>query len=50
VPDDWAYEQARKLFKQPEIVSAEEVETSLKWTEPDEEGLVSYMVKEKGFS
>lgn len=47
VPDDWAYEQARKLFKEPEVLSTD---IDLKWTEPDEDGLVSYMVNEKGFS
>jgi len=48
VPDDWAYEQARKLFKEPEVLPADAVD--LKWTEPDEEGLVTYLVTEKGFA
>ncbi|CAF0879238.1 unnamed protein product [Rotaria sp. Silwood1] len=48
VPEDWAYEQARQLFKEPEVLPADA--TDLKWTDPDEEGLVTYMVNEKGFS
>ncbi|CAF5217437.1 unnamed protein product, partial [Rotaria magnacalcarata] len=48
VPDDWAYEQARQLFKEPDVLPADA--TDLKWIEPDEEGLVVYMVNEKGFS
>ncbi|CAF4385007.1 unnamed protein product, partial [Rotaria sordida] len=41
-------EQARQLFKEPDVLPAEA--TDIKWTEPDEEGLVSYMVNGKGFS
>ncbi|CAF3150205.1 unnamed protein product [Rotaria socialis] len=47
VPDEWAYEKARELFKEPDILSGDAVD--LKWTEPDEEGLIAYMVTEKGF-
>ncbi len=64
VPDDWAYDQARQLFKEPDVLSGDAVDVSLilfilllifffklqlKWTEPDEEGLIAYMVQEKGF-
>lgn len=48
IPEDWPYAAARKLFMDPEVLEAENVE--LKWTEPDEEGLVKFMVQEKGFS
>ncbi|CAF1516409.1 unnamed protein product [Adineta steineri] len=48
VPDEWAYEQARHLFKEPDVLPADA--TDLKWTEPDEPALVQYMVTEKGFS
>ncbi|XP_071535450.1 flap endonuclease 1 [Panulirus ornatus] len=47
-PEDWPYEEARKLFLEPEVTDPKEIE--LKWTEPDEEGLVKYMCEEKGFS
>ncbi|ORZ35340.1 flap endonuclease 1 [Catenaria anguillulae PL171] len=48
VPEDWPFEEARRLFKEPEVADPEEVE--LKWSDPDEEGLVEFMVKEKGFN
>ncbi|RLV95513.1 Flap endonuclease 1 [Spathaspora sp. JA1] len=48
VPENWPYDEARQLFLKPEVVDASEV--SLKWKEPDLEGLIQYMVKEKGFS
>ncbi|KAA0194021.1 hypothetical protein HAZT_HAZT004178 [Hyalella azteca] len=47
-PADWPYNDARRLFKEPEVTSAAEVE--LKWNEPDEEALVQYMCAEKGFN
>ncbi|KAK2155075.1 hypothetical protein LSH36_250g03077 [Paralvinella palmiformis] len=48
VPEEWPYEQARKLFKAPDVMDAEKIE--LKWTEPDEKALIQYMVEEKGFN
>jgi len=48
VPDEWTYEQARELFKEPDVLKGDAVD--LKWTEPDEEGLVTYMATEKGFA
>lgn len=48
IPDDWPFVEVRKLFHAPEVMNSDEVE--LKWTEPDIEGLVDYLVKEKGFS
>ena len=38
----------RRLFKEPEVTPASDVE--LKWEKPDEEELVNFMVTEKGFS
>jgi len=38
----------RKLFVTPEVMPAAEVE--LKWVDPDEAGIIEYLVKEKGFS
>jgi len=78
VPDDWNYQGARELFKNPEVKDPAEVEVrspgrtpallcvnvdavaggphcarggaaQLKWEAPDEEALVEFMVKEKGF-
>lgn len=48
VPEDWPYEGARELFLNPDVIPAGEVE--LKWKEPNEEGLIKFMVEEKGFS
>ncbi|EGW34217.1 uncharacterized protein SPAPADRAFT_148774 [Spathaspora passalidarum NRRL Y-27907] len=48
VPENWPYDEARQLFLKPEVTEASEV--TLKWKEPDVEGLIQYMVKEKGFS
>ena len=48
VPENWVYEGARQLFKQPEVIPASEIE--LKWEKPDEEGLVKFMAEENGFA
>jgi len=48
VPDDWPYQEARELFKNPEVTDPKELE--LKWGEPDEDGLVKFMVEEKAFN
>ena len=37
--------QVRKLFLEPEVLPATEV--NLKWNDPDEEGLVEFLVKQK---
>lgn len=47
VPTNWPYQQARTLFKEPEIDDASKID--LVWSTPDEEALVEYMCKEKGF-
>jgi len=38
----------RKLFKEPEVMNTSQIE--LKWTDPDEDGLLRFLVNEKGFS
>lgn len=48
LPENWAYAEARELFKTPEVQDPTTLD--LKWTLPDEEGLVQFMVTEKGFS
>ncbi|BGP51860.1 Elongation of fatty acids protein 2 [Rhodotorula kratochvilovae] len=47
-PEDWPYEEAKKLFQTPEVKPASEID--LKWEAPDVEGLVDFLVREKGFS
>ena len=70
VPEDWNYEKARELFKQPEVTDPTTINVSkrsistlnikkhelikpyfqLKWTEPDEEGLVKFLCGDRQFS
>ncbi|XP_043814914.1 flap endonuclease 1 isoform X3 [Manihot esculenta] len=49
IPEDWPYQEARHLFKEP-IVLADEEEPELKWSSPDEEGLINFLVNENGFN
>ncbi|RUS21229.1 PIN domain-like protein [Endogone sp. FLAS-F59071] len=48
VPQDWKYDEARELFRHPDVTDAEAIE--LKWEEPDIEGLVQFLVNDKGFN
>ncbi|CAH8653082.1 unnamed protein product [Schistosoma bovis] len=48
VPDDWPYEDAKKLFLNPEVTDPSSIE--LKWNEPDEEGLVEFLCHKHGFN
>ena len=50
LPDDWPYKDARELFLQPDVRSAEDPECDFKWDAPDVEGLVKFLVGEKGFN
>ncbi|KAL0811714.1 hypothetical protein ABMA28_009157 [Loxostege sticticalis] len=47
-PEDWDYEGARRLFLEPEVADASKIE--LKWTDPDEEGLVKFLCGDKQFN
>jgi flap endonuclease-1 len=48
VPENWPYEEARRLFKNPDVSDPESLE--IKWLEPDVEELVKFMVTDKGFN
>jgi len=48
VPEPWPYKDARELFLNPDVVDTDKVK--LEWTDPDEEGLVEFLVNEKGFN
>ncbi|CAB3983836.1 flap endonuclease 1-like, partial [Paramuricea clavata] len=48
IPEDWKYKEARELFKNPVVADPEKVE--LKWNDPDVDGLVDFLVTQKGFS
>lgn len=47
-PTNWPYDEARRLFKEPEVLDPSEVD--LKWTEPNEDELVKFMCEVKGFN
>ena len=48
VPANWPYEEARRLFKEPEVTDAKDI--TIKFTEIDKEGLISFLVNDKGFN
>ncbi|KAL6501367.1 Elongation of fatty acids protein 2 [Orobanche hederae] len=52
VPDDWAYQESRRLFKEPSVLTDGD-QLELKWTGPDEEvidtGLIRFLVNENAF-
>lgn len=48
VPEDWPYQDARELFSNPEVIDAEECD--FKWEPPDVDGLIKFLVHEKGFA
>lgn len=48
VPENWAFARARELFRQPDVTDPAQVE--LKWTDPDEEGLVKFLCGDRQFS
>lgn len=50
VPEPWPYQDARELFFQPDVKPASEPEYDFKWEKPDIDGLVQFLVTEKGFS
>ncbi|XP_058076520.1 flap endonuclease 1 isoform X2 [Magnolia sinica] len=49
IPENWPYQEARRLFKEP-LVSDIEAQPELKWTAPDEAGLITFLVNENGFN
>ncbi|CAG8556086.1 11766_t:CDS:10, partial [Dentiscutata heterogama] len=48
IPEDWQYDEARELFRNPEILDPNDIE--IKWKDPDVNGIVEFLVREKGFS
>ncbi|TXT08381.1 uncharacterized protein COLE_05305 [Cutaneotrichosporon oleaginosum] len=47
IPDHWPWEEAKKLFLEPDVVKGDDLD--LDWKQPDVEGLVEFLVREKGF-
>ncbi|KAL4805453.1 flap endonuclease 1 [Aspergillus unguis] len=50
VPESWPYQDARDLFIQPDVRDAEDPECDFKWEGPDVDGLIDFLVKDKGFN
>lgn len=50
IPEDWPYQEARELFLHPDVRPADDPECDFKWQAPDVEGLVQFLVTEKGFN
>ncbi|KAJ3505842.1 hypothetical protein NLJ89_g7206 [Agrocybe chaxingu] len=48
VPEEWPWEDAKKIFEKPDVLPADEIE--LEWKNPDVDGLVQFLVTEKGFN
>lgn len=49
IPDPFPYEEARQLFKEPEVLRGDQV-PALKWSAPDTDGLVKFLVGEQNFN
>lgn len=48
VPEGFNYTHSRELFLNPDVTDPKEI--SLTWTEPDEAGLIEFLVNEKQFN
>lgn len=48
IPEDWPYKDARALFHEPDVADPEQFD--FKWEAPDVDGLVNFLVTEKGFN
>ncbi|WOO83014.1 Flap endonuclease 1 [Vanrija pseudolonga] len=47
IPEYWPWEEAKKLFITPDVTKGDDLD--IDWKAPDEEGLVEFLVREKGF-
>ncbi|EOD49536.1 flap endonuclease 1 [Neofusicoccum parvum] len=50
LPEDWPYQDARLLFLEPDVRPADHPECEFKWDAPDVDGLIKFLVEEKGFN
>ncbi|THC87704.1 hypothetical protein EYZ11_012852 [Aspergillus tanneri] len=50
IPEDWPYQDARELFLNPDVRDASHPDCDFKWDAPDVEGLVEFLVRDKGFN
>ncbi|KAI9888354.1 MAG: Elongation of fatty acids protein 2 [Vezdaea aestivalis] len=49
LPEDWPFQDARLLFQEPDIAPSSSPSCEFAWDPPDTEGLVQFLVVEKGF-
>lgn len=49
VPEPFPYQEARQLFKQPDVLTGDAL-PPLKWSAPDVDGLIKFLVEEKSFN
>lgn len=49
IPAYWSYQEARCLFKEPQV-TPQELQPNLEWTTPNEEGLKKFLVDENSFN
>jgi len=47
-PPNFPFEEVRQLFLHPDVTDPKDI--TLRWTDPDEQGLVDFLVGEKGFN
>ncbi|KAI1769828.1 DNA-repair protein rad2 [Hypoxylon cercidicola] len=50
LPEDWPFEDARALFFEPDVRPADDPLCDFKWEKPDIDGLVKFLVSDKGFN
>ncbi|KAG9249178.1 flap endonuclease-like protein 1 [Calycina marina] len=50
IPEDWPFADARELFFNPDVRDADHSDCEFKWGAPDMDGLIQFLVTEKGFS
>ena len=61
IPEHWPWEEAKKVFLNPDVVKGEDLDVGLlqrgdivadaqlEWKAPDTEGLVEFLCRDKGF-
>lgn len=47
IPEDFLFKESRELFLKPDVTDPEEV--NMVWKDADEEGIIKFLVEEKGF-
>jgi flap endonuclease-1 len=48
IPDDFLFKEAHELFENAEVADPQQFD--FKWVEPDEDGIIQFLVTEKGFN